>query len=70
MILGLELGADDYICKSFSPREVVARVKAVLRRMRASTIDNKLMVGAVTLDNASRQVTVNGNLLMLTPSEF
>jgi two-component system response regulator BaeR len=70
MILGLELGADDYICKPFSPREVVARVKAVLRRMRASTVDDKLMVGAITLDNASRQVTVGGNLLTLTPSEF
>ncbi|MDO9264457.1 MAG: response regulator [Desulfosalsimonadaceae bacterium] len=70
MILGLELGADDYICKPFSPREVLARVKAVLRRMRASTVDDKLMVGAITLDNASRQVTVGGNLLTLTPSEF
>jgi two-component system response regulator BaeR len=70
MILGLELGADDYICKPFSPREVVARVKAVLRRMRARTVDDQLMVGVVTLDNASRQVTVNGELLTLTPSEF
>lgn len=70
MILGLELGADDYICKPFSPREVLARVKAVLRRMRASTVDDNLMVGVITLDNASRKVTVNGELLTLTPSEF
>ena len=60
-LIGLELGADDYICKPFSPREVVARVKAVLRR---------LSVGPLTLDEDTRQVTANGQPVGLTPSEF
>lgn len=69
-ILGLETGADDYIGKPFSPREVVARVKAVLRRFRNTFVDNKLVVGPITLDSISRQVTVNNLILSLTPSEF
>ncbi|MCP4715163.1 MAG: response regulator [Deltaproteobacteria bacterium] len=69
-LLGLEMGADDYICKPFSPREVVARVKAVLRRTRPEPAEQKLVRGPLTLDADSRQATVNGTLLMLTPSEF
>lgn len=69
-LIGLELGADDYICKPFSPREVVARVKAVLRRSNAEPAVDSLHVGPITLDANSRQVTIEGQLLELTPSEF
>lgn len=69
-LLGLEMGADDYICKPFSPREVVARVKAVLRRTRPEPADQKLAQGLLTLDANSRQVTVINTPLEVTPSEF
>lgn len=69
-LIGLELGADDYICKPFSPREVVARVKAVLRRIEGKVAGEKWVVGALALDNETRQVLVNGTRLELTPSEF
>lgn len=65
-LLGLELGADDYICKPFSPREVVARVKAILRRVqRAAAAPARLVV-----DDAAYQATVDGTPLDLTPVEF
>jgi two-component system response regulator BaeR len=65
-LLGLELGADDYICKPFSPREVVARVKAVLRRLkRGDTHD-----AGLTLDDAGYKATVAGKDLGLTAVEF
>ncbi|SHL03398.1 two-component system, OmpR family, response regulator BaeR [Desulfatibacillum alkenivorans DSM 16219] len=70
-LLGLELGADDYVCKPFSPREVVARVKAVLRRSNPPREESKRIVeGPVILDEDSREVRVAGALLKLTPSEF
>jgi two-component system response regulator BaeR len=69
-LLGLELGADDYICKPFSPREVVARVKAVLRRARPAADGGLIRVGSIVLDAASRRVTAAGGDLYLTPSEF
>jgi two-component system response regulator BaeR len=70
-LLGLELGADDYICKPFSPREVVARVKAVLRRVRTDeTSQHRLVAGPIVLDEATRKVTVQGTPVTLTPSEF
>jgi two-component system response regulator BaeR len=69
-IIGLELGADDYICKPFSPREVVSRVKAVLRRVHLKPMHKKLSVGPLTLDEASYQAGVNGHPLNLTPCEF
>lgn len=69
-LIGLELGADDYICKPFSPREVVARVKAVLRRTRHEAAEEKFHVGPVALDTVTRQVLVNGRSLDLTPTEF
>ena len=66
-LLGLELGADDYICKPFSPREVVARVKAVLRRMnRPATLSDV----ALTIDDEKFKVTLKGRELDLTPVEF
>lgn len=69
-LLGLELGADDYICKPFSPREVVARVKAVLRRTRSPSGDKRLVVGDLALDEPRHQVLVDGRELKLTPCEF
>lgn len=72
-IIGLELGADDYITKPFNPREVVARVRAVLRRTRAgSNVDSTPVLewGAIRLDVARRMVTVNGQSVDLTPTEF
>ena len=69
-LIGLELGADDYICKPFSPREVVARVKAVLRRACPVQSPRRLIAGPIILDENTRQVTVDGQPLSLTPSEF
>ena len=69
-LLGLELGADDYICKPFSPREVVARVKAVSRRLYAEPKEHNLVLGSISLDDATHQVMIDKNLLNLTPSEF
>lgn len=69
-LLGLAIGADDYICKPFSPREVVARVKAVLRRTRPGQSRRRLAAGPLVLDEETRQVTVDGTPLVLTPSEF
>ncbi|MBU4001354.1 MAG: winged helix-turn-helix domain-containing protein, partial [Proteobacteria bacterium] len=69
-LIGLEIGADDYICKPFSPREVVARVKAVLRRTRTGETHRRLSAGPVILDENTREATVNGEPVTLTPSEF
>ncbi len=66
-ILGLELGADDYICKPFSPREVVARVKAVLRRTRGETAASD---PDLVLDDATYQARLRGRDLELTAVEF
>ncbi|MEW6139116.1 MAG: response regulator [Thermodesulfobacteriota bacterium] len=69
-VLGLELGADDYVCKPFSPREVVARVKTVLRRSQPQPAEPQLRVGPITMDCATRQVSVSGKRVNLTPNEF
>jgi len=69
-LIGLEIGADDYICKPFSPREVVARVKAVLRRTRPHATSRRLVAGPIVLNENTRQVTIHGKALNLTPSEF
>ena len=70
-VRGLELGADDYITKPFSPREVVARVKSVVRRAhRAAMVEGPIMMGAVSLDPVTRRVTVAGEPVLLTATEF
>lgn len=70
-LLGLELGADDYICKPFSPREVVARARAVLRRMQPPTPGSStLTLGPLELDATAHQARAGGSPLTLTPIEF
>ena len=69
-ILGLEMGADDYVVKPFSPKELVARVRAVLRRARPPATAQVLSGGAITLDAARHHVTVAGAPVELTPKEF
>ncbi len=73
-INGLELGADDYVVKPFSPREVVARVRAVLRRSGPATVretqSQRIELGDFTVDPGERQVTVDGRRIDLTATEF
>jgi two-component system response regulator BaeR len=69
-LLGLELGADDYICKPFSPREVVARVRAILRRLHAEPQTHRLVFGPISLDDETHQVMIDKQVLNLTPNEF
>lgn len=69
-IAGLEGGADDYIAKPFSPKELVARVQAVLRRCAPEFAKGTLRVGPVSLDTVSHEVQVAGQRITLTPTEF
>lgn len=72
-ILGLEIGADDYLTKPFSPREVLARMKAILRRVapREETVEHVfLTAGEIKADLSNYQVTVRGENIELTPKEF
>jgi len=70
-VLGLELGADDYVTKPFGMRELVARIRAVLRRANGEVhARDELRVGDVRLDQDARRVTVRGHEVQLTPSEF
>jgi DNA-binding response OmpR family regulator len=71
-VLGLEIGADDYVTKPFSIREIVARVKALLRRDLAvgEEVDSTVRVGSLSVDPRSRDVVVDGQKLSLTGTEF
>ncbi len=69
-IVGLEFGADDYVTKPFSPREVILRIKAILRRGEAGRDEDRLAVGAITIDPARHDVSVAGKRVSLTSIEF
>jgi two-component system, OmpR family, response regulator BaeR len=62
-LLGLDAGADDYLCKPFSPRELIARIKAILRRAGGP-------VPVITVDTAARRIAIHGKALDLTPTEY
>jgi two-component system response regulator BaeR len=65
-LLGLELGADDYLCKPFSPRELMARIKAILRRVAHTPAAAPM----VDVDEAARRIRIHGRALELTPTEY
>jgi DNA-binding response OmpR family regulator len=71
-VAGLELGADDYVSKPFSPREVVARVQALLRRVAAAPVPTgrAVTIGALEIDPFARQARLGGRPVSLTPTEF
>jgi two-component system response regulator ResD len=72
-VVGLELGADDYVTKPFSPREIVARVRAVLRRSKGedeASADRVLHLGRLQIDPRAREARAGGRSLALTPKEF
>jgi DNA-binding response OmpR family regulator len=69
-VLGLELGADDYVPKPFSPRELAARIKAILRRSEQRGVDETLVAGPIVLQRLAHAVTVGGRPVELTGREF
>ncbi|HEY3326879.1 MAG TPA: phosphate regulon transcriptional regulator PhoB [Novimethylophilus sp.] len=69
-VRGLEVGADDYVTKPFSPRELLARVKAVLRRRAPQMTDDPIEIGGLRVDPITHRVTGNGTLIDLGPTEF
>jgi len=71
-ILGLELGADDYMCKPFSPRELIARIRAVLRRVDNTPNSNRevLIFPGLVIDYSAHRVTINSREVELAPKEF
>ena len=69
-IVGLEVGADDYVTKPFSPREMVLRIKAIMRRGKGDVTDEKMTFGPITVDPSRHHVTVDGRNVRLTSVEF
>jgi DNA-binding response OmpR family regulator len=69
-IIGLELGADDYLTKPFNPRELVARIRAILRRTQPAFKSQRLVLGNLEIDTSQRQVTVAGRVVTLRAKEF
>jgi DNA-binding response OmpR family regulator len=69
-VVGLEVGADDYMTKPFSPRELVARVHALLRRADRASAATRITLGDVEIDDVERRVTKAGGDVHLTPTEF
>jgi DNA-binding response OmpR family regulator len=69
-ILGLEFGADDYVTKPFSPREVILRIQAILRRRTGGSEDGEIVAGSIVIDPARHRVSVAGKLVHLTSIEF
>ncbi len=69
-VVGLELGADDYVTKPFSPRELIARIRAILRRGRGLKLSNKVKRGDISIDILKHKVKVNDEEISLTLSEF
>ena len=69
-ISGLEAGADDYLTKPFSPKELAARIKAVLRRRAPQLADDTVEIDGLRLDPAARRVTASGKIIELAPTEF
>ena len=69
-IVGLEVGADDYVTKPFSPREIVLRIKAIMRRGHGEAAPEQMTIGAIRVDPGRHHVTVNGKPVRLTSVEF
>jgi two-component system phosphate regulon response regulator PhoB len=69
-VKGLDTGADDYIAKPFSPREMVARVKAVLRRSRPDEVADAIEIGGLHMDHISHRVTAGGRPVEIAPTEY
>ncbi len=69
-IKGLDTGADDYVAKPFSPRELVARVNAVLRRTRSEQTADEVEIGGLRIDNVSHRLSVDGRQVEIAPTEY